>query len=130
MKLKDSGSRREFETGAVRDMAEGKGRMDLLPFGALIEVSKLYEKGCEKYGERNYALGIPLHVYADSALRHIAKLMDNWQDEPHLIQAAWNILNLIDTLLKIEKGELPKSLAEKMPIDQIILMDKTIKIKE
>lgn len=30
-KLKDSGTRREFETGAVRDMQEGKGRCDLLP---------------------------------------------------------------------------------------------------
>lgn len=29
--LVDSGSRREFETGAVRDCAEGKGRCDLLP---------------------------------------------------------------------------------------------------
>lgn len=31
--LKDSGNRREFETGAVRDMQEGKGRMDLVPWG-------------------------------------------------------------------------------------------------
>lgn len=29
--LKDSGARREFSTGAVRDIAEGKGRCDLLP---------------------------------------------------------------------------------------------------
>lgn len=29
--LKDSGARREFDTGAVRDVAEGKGRCDLLP---------------------------------------------------------------------------------------------------
>ena len=29
--LKDSGERRAFGTGAVRDMAEGKGRCDLLP---------------------------------------------------------------------------------------------------
>ena len=27
----DSGNRREFESGAVRDMAKGKGRCDLLP---------------------------------------------------------------------------------------------------
>ena len=27
----DSGTRRSFESGAVRDIAEGKGRMDLLP---------------------------------------------------------------------------------------------------
>lgn len=29
--IKDSGERREFETGAVRDVQEGKGRCDLLP---------------------------------------------------------------------------------------------------
>lgn len=29
--LKDSGARRDFGTGAVRDVAEGKGRCDLLP---------------------------------------------------------------------------------------------------
>ena len=29
--LKDSGAIREFRTGAVRDIAEGKGRCDLLP---------------------------------------------------------------------------------------------------
>ena len=31
MEIKDSGTRREFESGAVRDCAEGKGRCDLLP---------------------------------------------------------------------------------------------------
>lgn len=29
--IKDSGNRREFDSGAVRDIAEGKGRCDLLP---------------------------------------------------------------------------------------------------
>ena len=33
--LLDSGTRREFESGAVRDCAEGKGRCDLLPLDAL-----------------------------------------------------------------------------------------------
>ena len=45
--IKDSGTRREFESGAVRDVAEGKGRCDLL---ALLEVADLlpyygYDKG-------------------------------------------------------------------------------------
>lgn len=31
MEIKDSGERRIFETGAVRDAAEGRGRCDLLP---------------------------------------------------------------------------------------------------
>ena len=34
--IKDSGCRREYSTGAVRDIQEGKGRCDLLP---LLEVS-------------------------------------------------------------------------------------------
>ena len=33
--IKDSGERREFETGAVRDMSEGKGRFDLIPLEIL-----------------------------------------------------------------------------------------------
>ena len=33
--LKDSGARREFSSGAVRDIAEGKGRCDLLPLGEI-----------------------------------------------------------------------------------------------
>ncbi|HWT74307.1 MAG TPA: dATP/dGTP diphosphohydrolase domain-containing protein [Mobilitalea sp.] len=33
--LKDSGERREFESGAVRDISEGKGRCDLLPLEAI-----------------------------------------------------------------------------------------------
>ena len=33
--LMDSGERRAFGTGAVRDMAEGKGRCDLLPLSVV-----------------------------------------------------------------------------------------------
>lgn len=35
MKIKDSGARREFETGAVRDIQEGKGRCDLMPLNVV-----------------------------------------------------------------------------------------------
>ena len=35
MEIKDSGNRREFESGAVRDVAAGKGRCDLLPLDIL-----------------------------------------------------------------------------------------------
>lgn len=40
MAILDSGARREFNTGAVRDIAEGKGRCDLLP---LKIISKMYD---------------------------------------------------------------------------------------
>lgn len=35
MEIKDSGARREFSTGAVRDIQEGKGRCDLMPLGVV-----------------------------------------------------------------------------------------------
>ena len=73
--IKDSGERTRFDTGAVRDMHTGKGRMDLLPWEALVEVSKHCEEGALKYGERNCEKGIPIHSLIDSAFRHLAKYM-------------------------------------------------------
>ena len=138
----DSGERREFETGAVRDIQEGKGRCDLLPLmqvaetigmigepneviqaislyqteggveflkkaitdflgeigwtipHAMIEVSKHFEAGCQKYGERNWEKGIPEHCYIDSAIRHYLKWRDGMTDEPHDRAVVWNLLCL------------------------------------
>lgn len=91
MQIKDSGQRTEFSTGAVRDMHEGKGRMDLLPWAAIMELSKHCEEGALKYGERNIDKGVPMHSLLDSALRHIAKYMEGHDDEPHLRAALWNL---------------------------------------
>lgn len=96
----DSGERTEFKTGAVRDLGEGKGRMDLIPWSAVMEVSKHCENGAKKYGEHNVDKGIPTHSFIDSAFRHLAKYVDGWVDEPHLIAAAWNILWAIQTEIK------------------------------
>lgn len=112
--IKDSGNRREFETGAVRDMQEGKGRMDLLPWAAIIEVSKHCENGAKKYGEHNVDKGIPLHSLCDSAARHLAKFMDGQIDEPHLLAAAWNLLWAVQMRLKKpEMCDVPWEEAEK-----------------
>lgn len=98
--IKDSGDRREFESGAVRDMSEGKGRMDLLPWAAVMEVAKHCENGAKKYGEHNVDKGIPTHSLCDSAARHLAKYLDGWDDEPHLLAAAWNLLWAIQMEIK------------------------------
>ncbi len=90
--IKDSGDRTEFETGAVRDMHAGKGRMDLLPTTAVIELSKHCEAGAVKYGERNVDKGIPQHSLVDSGLRHLIKYLRGDNDENHLVAAAWNIM--------------------------------------
>ena len=90
----DSGERTEFQTGAVRDMHEGKGRFDLLPMCVLMRLAKHYEKGALKYEERNWEKGISAHSFADSAFRHMVKYMDGWTDEDHLIAAIWNLCGL------------------------------------
>lgn len=138
--LKDSGKRREFGTGSVRDIADGKGRADLLPldviggytgdtilleindyirkgkrtslwraielfcnveslniYEMLLEVSKQYEDGAAKYGERNWELGQPLHVYIDSGVRHYLQYLGGYADEPHDRAFVWNMLGALWT---------------------------------
>lgn len=133
--LKDSGKRREFSTGAVRDVADGKGRCDLLPLAqvsavicsptllqinsfvshsddlnlatsilefckerewdyctAMLEVSIHYEDGARKYAERNWEIGIPVHCFIDSAVRHYLKWRRGDGDEPHDRAVLWNLL--------------------------------------
>ena len=143
MSILDSGERRQFDTGAVRDISSGKGRCDLLPlkavaellhagvlnlidryieqgdtaylydaisdfatlehggwgsiFTAIIEVSKQYEDGCIKYGERNWEKGISVHCYIDSGVRHYLKFMRGDKDEPHDRAFVWNMLGAIWT---------------------------------
>ena len=97
LEIKDSGTRRTFETGAVRDNEVGKGRTDLIPACALLRLSKHYEIGGKKYGENNYQLGIPISSFMDSAMRHLLKYMDGWDDEDHLSAATWNILGAMWT---------------------------------
>jgi hypothetical protein len=81
-------------------MHEGKGRMDLLPWAAIMEVSKHTEDGSKKYGEHNVDLGIPTSSLCDSGMRHLAKYLDGWTDENHLLAAAWNILWAIQMTIK------------------------------
>ncbi len=140
MAILDSGSRTEFESGAVRDIKTDVGRCDLMPlkivsmllkenkdfailtflemyiytgkphslfealrlfithciktdlYSAMLDVSTHYRAGCEKYGERNWEKGIPLHSYIDSATRHYLKYRRGDTDERHDLAFMWNIL--------------------------------------
>ena len=143
MDIKDSGSRREFKTGAVRDIQQGKGRCDLMPldvvsvcvsseilhrigefklFGditylyivldkfsktykdvytMILEVSKHFEEGANKYGENNWQKGIPVNCYIDSAVRHYIKYLRGDTVEPHDKAFVWNILCCIWTCIHL-----------------------------
>lgn len=91
-KIKDSGERQEFSTGAVRDMSEGKGDMVSIPWEAILRLSRHYENGAKKYERFNFRKGILLSSYIDSACRHIAKYQCGCDDEDHLAAAAFNVL--------------------------------------
>lgn len=109
-KIKDSGKRTIFPTGANRDLQGGKGRFDLLPMATLRALAIHYEKGCQKYGDRNWEKGIPIHTFLNSATRHLAQVIDGKDDENHLIAAIWNLFCAYETILRIQNGELPEEL--------------------
>ena len=94
--IMDSGDRTEFGTGAVRDMKVGKGDMVSLPAAAILRLSQHYENGAQKYGRFNYQKGIPVSSFIDSAIRHLFKYLDGWDDEDHLSAAAFNVLGAME----------------------------------
>ena len=76
--IKDSGERREFDTGAVRDIQEGKGRCDLMPLGVIgqfmdNDIFTLLEQFRQK-GDVIHLFGVlgecstKLHFYNDAAV--------------------------------------------------------------
>jgi len=89
--LVDGGQRENFETGAMREPATGKGRYDLISPFALHRLAQHYENGVAKYAERNWEKGLPASRMIDSAKRHLNQYMMGNADEDHLAAAAWNI---------------------------------------
>lgn len=180
--IQDSGERREFDTGAVRDIQKGKGRCDLLPVDiiaslmntpaqasvlhhlgefmqcgqdkelylsirafnelmgwttseCLIEVSKHYEDGADKYGERNWEKGIDLHSYIDSAIRHFLKHIDGMTDERHDRAFIWNVLGAIWTMkhhpYKIDiPFELIGAIHTHSPLEEVEETEESEKVEE
>jgi hypothetical protein len=111
--VKDSGQRRSFDTGSVRDVRTGKGRYDLLSPVALARLAKHTENGATKYGDRNWEKGQPIMSYIDSALRHLFKHIEGHRDEDHLAAALWNIAGVIHTEEMINRALLPAGLDDR-----------------
>ena len=108
--IKDTGHRREFDSGAQRDRGEYKGRPVLMSPMVNRLLSKHFEEGALKYEERNWEKGMPLSVYFDSAQHHLNDLHEGLTDEDHAIAALWNIHCFIHTRIMIARGLLPEDL--------------------
>jgi hypothetical protein len=111
--IKDSGERREFTTGSVRDVSRNKGDFSLLVQGwpfVMRSLARHLQEGAKKYGKSNWLRGQFLSSYLDSATRHLFAFGAGKTDEPHIIAAIWNLLCLVETWFRIRIGILPKEL--------------------
>lgn len=108
---------RKFETGSVRDSAEGKGRQDLIPIYPLLRLAQHYENGAKKYGDRNWEKGQPINQYYCSAFRHLTSWMAGDNSEDHLSALSWNTFAMVHTIKEIEECRLPLSLLDGLPED-------------
>jgi hypothetical protein len=110
-KLKDSGERQVFNTGAQRDVQQvEKGRYDLVSPIAIKRISIILAKGAKKYSERNWERGMPISRYIDSALRHLYQYVEGKRDEDHLGQAMWNLHSALHGEESIQRHLWPKEL--------------------
>ena len=108
--IKDSGERQGFDTGAQRDTATGKPRLELISPIFLNRLGAHLGAGAEKYDARNWEKGIPLDRSMASLLRHLNQYREGLRDEDHLAAAACNIMFLIHTEEMARRGVLPASL--------------------
>lgn len=112
--LPDTGSRSQFETGAVRDACAGKGLPSRIPPEAIRRLAKRYEDGEAKYpdadGFPNWMRGLPLSRYFDSAMRHLLAASEGDESEDHLGAVLFNVAGWIWTESAIADGNLPASL--------------------
>lgn len=86
----DDGDRESFNTGAIREPQQGKGRYDLITPEGLKRLALWYELGAKKYSPRNWEKGLPISRCFNSMFRHMIKYLAGSNDEDHLAAIVWN----------------------------------------
>lgn len=88
MEILDSGTRREFESGAVRDIADGKGRCDLLPLDIIANYISLTDK------DDAVLLAIAQYIYSGESV-YLKLALDKFRET-----AKWDVFTM---LLEVSK---------------------------
>ncbi|MCL2349107.1 MAG: DUF5664 domain-containing protein [Planctomycetaceae bacterium] len=127
--MKDSGKRDTFETGAVRDSAEGKPRPDLFSPFAMERIGRWLEMGARKYEPNNWQRGMKYSRVTASLCRHLMMYLQHDLSEDHLAALAVNISFLMHYDAMIERGVLPESLDD-MPKYQAVTNDNEFDLKK
>jgi hypothetical protein len=97
--IRPAGKPAKIEGGGTKHDS-GKPRTDLLPPDALLEVSKVFTFGGNKYGDYNWCKGFKWSRLLGAALRHLFAFMRGEDKDPesnhsHLAHAACCVLMLI-----------------------------------
>ncbi len=108
--MEDSGKREDFSTGAVRDTAEDKPRVDLISPYAQMRCGEWLRLGAEKYAERNWEQGMPISRCIASMERHIQQYKMGMKNEDHLAAIAVNAQFIMHYEEMIKQGNLNRSL--------------------
>lgn len=93
--VKDSGAREQYESGMVRDTAEGKADYTLILDGPMLDRwAEHMTKGAVKYAPRNWMRAegdAELERFKQSALRHLLQWLRGDIDEDHAAAVIFNI---------------------------------------
>jgi hypothetical protein len=108
--MQDSGKRRQFETGAVRDRGEFKPRPDLISPHANTREGAWLAKGADKYGVDNWTKGMPIRECMASLARHLEAYKLGRADEDHMAAIRTNAGFILHYEEEIKAGRLPASL--------------------
>ena len=94
-KVKDSGERKEYASGMVRDTQEGKPNWALVYDGPMLKrYAEHLTKGAIKYGERNWQKANSreeMNRFRASAARHFAQWINGERDEDHMAAVIFNL---------------------------------------
>ena len=108
--MKDSGEKRMFPSGSVRDRDDSKPRPDLISPFALLEVGQHMRQGDERYGQNNWMLGQPFSEVTASMYRHLLAWMTGDERENHLAAIIFGAQALMHYREMIRRDLLPKEL--------------------
>lgn len=64
-------------------------------YDAILDVSHQYEIGSQKYEERNWEKGMPVHCFIDSGVRHCIQHYRGDSTENHARAFVWNMLGAV-----------------------------------
>jgi hypothetical protein len=105
-------SQQSFTTGAVRDTADDKPRLELISPFFEERLGNWLARGARKYESRNWEKGIPIGRCLASLKRHVKDYQKGMEDEDHLAAIACNIMFIIHYEEMMMLGKLPKELLD------------------